>query len=66
MASTEPQSDSDFSLISTTTELSADEWALNGKKIFVTCADRCDTEVVWATLNIRTDKVGVTVFFIER
>lgn len=66
MAITEPQSGSDSGSISTTAELDGDEWVLNGEKIFVTCADRCDAVVVWATIDQSAGKAGVKSFIVEK
>lgn len=66
MAITEPQSGSDSGSISTTAELDGDEWILNGEKIFVTCADRCDAVVVWATIDKDAGKAGVKSFIVEK
>lgn len=66
MAITEPQSGSDSGSISTTAELDGDEWVLNGEKIFVTCADRCDAVVVWATIDKSAGKAGVKSFLVEK
>jgi acyl-CoA dehydrogenase len=66
MAITEPQSGSDSGSISTTAELDGDEWVLNGEKIFVTSADRCDAVVVWATINRSAGKAGVKSFIVQK
>jgi acyl-CoA dehydrogenase len=66
MAITEPQCGSDSGSISTTAELDGDEWVLNGEKIFVTCADRCDAAVVWATIDRSSGKAGVRSFIVEK
>jgi acyl-CoA dehydrogenase len=66
MAITEPQSGSDSGSISTTAELDGEEWVLNGEKIFVTCADRCDAVVVWATIDKSAGKAGVKSFIVEK
>ncbi|MFO8048970.1 MAG: acyl-CoA dehydrogenase family protein [Desulfosudaceae bacterium] len=66
MAITEPESGSDSGSISTTAELDGDEWVLNGEKIFVTCADRCDVVVVWATIDKEAGKGGIKSFIVEK
>ena len=66
MAITEASSGSDSGSISTTAELVGDEWVLNGEKIFVTCADRCDAVVVWATLDKEAGKRGIKSFVVEK
>ncbi|MBW1989500.1 MAG: acyl-CoA dehydrogenase family protein [Deltaproteobacteria bacterium] len=66
MAITEAESGSDSGSISTTAELDGDEWVLNGEKIFVTCADRCDAVVVWATVDKEAGKAGIKSFVVEK
>lgn len=66
MAITEPASGSDSGSIQTTAELDGDEWVLNGEKIFVTCADRCDCVVVWATIDKEAGKGGIKSFIVEK
>ncbi|MDY6832714.1 MAG: acyl-CoA dehydrogenase family protein [Thermodesulfobacteriota bacterium] len=66
MAITEPESGSDSGSISTTAVLDGDEWVLNGEKIFVTCADRCDAVVVWATVDKEAGKAGIKSFIVEK
>ena len=51
MAITEPGAGSDSGAIRTTAVRDGDEWVLNGEKIFVTAGERCDSVVVWATLD---------------
>ncbi len=66
MAITEPGSGSDSGSITTTARLEGDEWVLNGEKIFVTCADRCDCVVVWATVDKKAGKAGIKSFVVEK
>ncbi len=66
MAITEPASGSDSGSIQTTAELDGDEWVLNGEKIFVTCADRCDCVVVWANIDKEAGKAGIKSFIVEK
>ncbi|MBT3311728.1 MAG: acyl-CoA dehydrogenase [Desulfobacterales bacterium] len=66
MAITEPGSGSDSGSITTTAVLDGDEWVLNGEKIFVTCADRCDIIVVWATIDENAGKAGIKSFIVEK
>ncbi len=66
MAITEPGSGSDSGSIGTTAILEGDEWVLNGEKIFVTCADRCDCVVVWATVDKKAGKSGIKSFVVEK
>ncbi len=66
MAITEPGSGSDSGSITATAKLEGDEWVLNGEKIFVTCADRCDVVVVWATVDKKAGKSGIKSFVVEK
>ncbi|MBN2078693.1 MAG: acyl-CoA dehydrogenase family protein [Spirochaetes bacterium] len=66
MAITEPASGSDSGSIMATAKLDGDEWVLNGEKIFVTCADRCDVVVVWATVDRSAGKAGIKSFIVEK
>ncbi|MFW5936573.1 MAG: acyl-CoA dehydrogenase family protein [Desulfosalsimonas sp.] len=66
MAITEPEAGSDSGSVSTTAELDGDEWVLNGEKIFVTCAERCDAVVVWATIDPSAGKAGIKPFVVEK
>jgi acyl-CoA dehydrogenase len=65
-ANTEPEVGSDAGAITTTAEPDGDEWVINGEKIFVTCADRCDAVVVWATLDKSAGKSGIKPFLVEK
>ncbi|MBI9076485.1 MAG: acyl-CoA dehydrogenase family protein [Desulfatibacillum sp.] len=65
-ANTESGAGSDAGSIQTTADLDGDEWVLNGEKIFVTCADRCDAVVVWATLDKAVGKAGIKPFLVEK
>jgi len=60
MCITEPGTGSDSANISTTAVADGDEWVLNGEKIFVTDGDRCDTLVVWATLDKSLGKAAIS------
>jgi acyl-CoA dehydrogenase len=66
MAITEPGSGSDSGSITTTARLEGNEWVLNGEKIFVTCADRCDVVVIWATVDKSAGKSGIKSFVVEK
>jgi acyl-CoA dehydrogenase len=66
MCITEPGTGSDSANISTTARLDGDEWVLNGEKIFVTDGDRCDTLVVWATLDKALGKAAIKSFIVEK
>jgi len=68
MAITEPGCGSDPSLVATTAVLDeeADEWILNGEKIFVTTGCRADGVVVWATLDKSAGRAGIKSFLVEK
>jgi acyl-CoA dehydrogenase len=66
MAITEASSGSDSGSIQTTAILDGDEYVLNGEKIFVTCADRCEQVVVWATVDPTAGKAGIKSFVVEK
>jgi acyl-CoA dehydrogenase len=66
MAITEPEAGSDTASITTTAELDGEEWVLNGEKIFVTAADRCEAVVVWATIDKKAGRGGIKSFVVEK
>ncbi len=66
MAITEAGAGSDSASIQTTAVLDSDEWVLNGEKIFVTCADRCEAVVVWASIDLNAGKAGIKSFLVEK
>lgn len=66
MAITEPTTGSDSSAVSTTAKLDGDEWVLNGEKIFVTAGKRCNTVVVWATLDKSQGKAAIKSFVVPK
>ena len=66
MCITEPGTGSDSASISTTAVADGDEWVLNGEKIFVTDGERCDTLVVWATLDKSLGKAAIKSFIVEK
>ena len=66
MAITEPEAGSDSKAVQTTAILDGDEWVLNGEKIFVSCADRCDVVVVWANIDLSAGKAGIKSFLVEK
>ncbi|MCP4750093.1 MAG: acyl-CoA dehydrogenase [Proteobacteria bacterium] len=66
MAITEPEAGSDSASVKATAVLDGDEWVLNGEKIFVTCADRCDVVVVWANIEPSAGKAGIKSFVVEK
>ncbi|HOF12924.1 MAG TPA: acyl-CoA dehydrogenase family protein [Spirochaetota bacterium] len=66
MAITEPGAGSDSGAITTTATRDGDFWVLNGEKIFVTCADRSEVVVVWATVDKKAGKSGIKSFVVEK
>jgi len=66
MCITEPGTGSDSANVSTTAVTDGDEWVLNGEKIFVTDGERCDTLVVWATLDKALGKAAIKSFIVEK
>lgn len=66
MAITEPGSGSDSGSITAKAVLDGDEWVLNGEKIFVTCAERADVAVIWATVDRNAGKAGIKSFVVEK
>jgi len=66
MCITEPGTGSDSANISTTAVANGDEWVINGEKIFVTDGERCDTLVVWATLDKSLGKAAIKSFIVEK
>ena len=66
MCITEPGTGSDSASISTTAVADGDEWVLNGEKIYVTDGERCDTLVVWATLDKSLGKAAIKSFIVEK
>lgn len=63
---TEPETGSDSGSVKTTAVLDGDEWVLNGDKIFVTAADRCDNVIVFATIDKSAGKAGIKPFLVEK
>jgi acyl-CoA dehydrogenase len=66
MAITEPDAGSDSAAINTTAVLDGDEWVLNGEKIFVTCGERADLVVIWATLDKSLGRAAIKSFVVEK
>ena len=66
MAITEPGSGSDSGSITAKATLDGNEWVLNGEKIFVTCAERADVAVIWATVDKSAGKAGIKSFLVEK
>lgn len=72
MAMTEPNAGSDTSAIRTTAVMdkTANEWVLNGEKIFVTAGHKSLEEsdglvVVWATIDPEAGRAGMRPFVVE-
>lgn len=66
MAITEPGAGSDSAAIRTRATVDGDEYVLNGEKIFVTAGDRCDTVVVWATLDPEAGRAAIKSFVVHK
>ena len=66
MCITEPSTGSDSANISTTAVREGDQWVINGEKIFVSDGERCDTLVVWATLDKSLGKAAIKSFIVEK
>lgn len=69
-ANTEPEAGSDVAGIKSTARKVNDHWVLNGRKIFITGADRADYFVVSARTSPPPDRKqrwkGITFFIVER
>jgi len=66
MAITEPEAGSDPSAVRTTARLDGDEWVIDGEKIYVTCGERADAVVVWATLDRSQGRAAIKSFVVEK
>ena len=66
MAITEPNTGSDSAAIRTTAVKDGDDYILNGEKIYVTCGERADCIVVWATLDRKIGRAAIKSFVVER
>ncbi|MDI1300793.1 MAG: acyl-CoA dehydrogenase family protein [bacterium] len=66
MAITEPGCGSDSAAIRTTAIKDGDDYILNGEKIFVTCGERADCVVVWATLDKHLGRAAIKSFVVEQ
>ncbi|MDN5939445.1 MAG: acyl-CoA dehydrogenase family protein [Salinisphaera sp.] len=66
MAITEPGAGSDSAAITTRAVEDGDDFVLNGEKIFVTAGGRCDTVVVWATLDPKAGRAAIKSFVIPK
>jgi alkylation response protein AidB-like acyl-CoA dehydrogenase len=69
-ANTEPAAGSDVAGIEAKAEKKGDKWVINGRKIFITGADKAQYFIVSARTNPPPDKRkrwwGITVFIVER
>jgi acyl-CoA dehydrogenase len=66
MAITEPSFGSDSAAVQTTAVLDGDHYVLNGEKIFVTAGARCDSVVVWASLDRSKGRAAIKSFVVEK
>ncbi|MCB9594537.1 MAG: acyl-CoA dehydrogenase family protein [Sandaracinaceae bacterium] len=66
MAITEPGAGSDSAAIRTTARLEGDEWVINGEKIYVTCGERADVIVVWASVDPSRGRSAIKSFLVEQ
>jgi acyl-CoA dehydrogenase len=66
MAITEPGAGSDSAAIRATARRDGDEWVLNGEKIYVTCGQRADAVVVWASLDLSLGRSAIKSFVVEK
>ena len=66
MAITEPEAGSDSAAIRTTARLDGEEWVLDGEKIYVTCGQRAEVIVVWATLDPAMGRAAIKSFVVEQ
>lgn len=66
MAITEPSFGSDSAAVRTTAVLDGDEYVINGEKIYVTAGGRCDTVVVWASLDPSIGRAAIKSFVVPK
>ncbi len=66
MAITEPGCGSDSAAIRTTATKDGDDYIINGEKIFVTCGERADSVVVWATLDKKLGRAAIKSFVVKK
>src|SRR5690606_15092651 len=66
MAITEAAAGSDSAAIRTTARDDGDAWVIDGEKIYVTCGERADLVVVWATLDPSAGRAAIKSFVVER
>ena len=65
-AITEPESGSDVFSLRTVAEKQGDGYVLNGRKKFITCGPIADLALVFATIDPKLGKWGVTAFILEK
>jgi acyl-CoA dehydrogenase len=66
MAITEPSFGSDSAAVQATAVLDGDHYVINGEKIFVTAGGRCDSVVVWASLDKSKGRAAIKSFVVEK
>lgn len=66
MAITEPSTGSDSAAIRTTAKKDGDYYVLNGEKIYITCGERADIIVVWASLDLSLGRAAIKSFAVEK
>lgn len=63
---TEPNAGSDAGGTETTAELVGDYYILNGKKIFITNAEKADTYIIFAVTTPNIGTKGISAFIVEK
>lgn len=66
MAITEPEAGSDSAAIRTTAIKDGNDYVINGEKIYVTCGERADAVVVWASLDRNIGRAAIKSFVVEK
>ena len=66
MAITEPSFGSDSAAVQATAVRDGDHYVINGEKIFVTAGGRCDSVVVWASLDKSLGRAAIKSFVVEK
>lgn len=66
MAITEPEAGSDSAAIRTTAVKDGNDYVINGEKIYVTCGERADAVVVWASLDRNVGRAAIKSFVVEK
>lgn len=64
-AFTEPGTGSDFARITTTAVRDGDNWVINGRKIFISHADRADFCILFASTDPSLGGRGITCFLVD-